>query len=90
MTCGDIIVDVGSDHAYLPIWLYQNKKIKKAYALDISKNCVNKIRANIKRKNISEDIIVPVLSDGLTGLKDFTEIINIITAVSIFPEKNLN
>jgi len=74
MVRGDVIADVGSDHAYLPIWLYLNKKIKKAYALDISENCVNRIRANIKRYKISEDIIVPVLSDGLNGLKDLSDL----------------
>ena len=66
MVCGDIIADVGSDHAYLPIWLYLNNKIIKAYALDISENCVNKIKTNLRRYSISQDIIIPVLSDGLT------------------------
>jgi len=65
MICGDIIADVGSDHAYLPVWLYLNNKIKKAYALDISENCVNRIKINLKKYNIPEDIIIPVLSDGL-------------------------
>jgi len=68
MICGGVIADVGSDHAYLPIWLYLNKKIKKAYALDISENCVERIRANIKKYDITPDIIIPVLSDGLAGL----------------------
>jgi len=83
MICGDVIADVGSDHAYLPIWLYQNKKIKKAYALDISENCVNRIKANIKKYNIPEDIIIPVLSDGLECFDnkfDFNEITDIIIA----------
>jgi len=71
---GEVIADIGSDHALLPIWLYSNKKIKKAYASDMSKNCVEKIKINIKKYNIPEDIIIPVLSDGLnfdhSGLTD--------------------
>jgi tRNA (adenine22-N1)-methyltransferase len=69
MIRGDVITDVGSDHAYLPVWLYLNGRIKKAYASDISENCVNRIRSNIAKYNISEEIIVPVLSDGLTWLE---------------------
>jgi len=83
MLNGDIIADVGSDHAYLPVWLYFNKKIKKAYALDISENCVERIRANIKRYKIPEDIIIPVLSDGLDCFEknfDFSELTDIIIA----------
>jgi len=80
MIRGEIIADVGSDHAYLPIWLYLNNKIKKAYAVDISENCVNRIKKNIKKYNISEDIIIPVLSDGLTKINDFDKISDIIIA----------
>ena len=83
MICGDVIADVGSDHAYLPIWLYQNNKIKKAYALDISENCVNRIKSNVKKYNIPTDIIIPVLSDGLSCFDceyDFAELTDIIIA----------
>jgi len=83
MICGDVIADVGSDHAYLPIWLYFNKKIKKAYALDISENCVEKIKKNLKKYKIPEGVIIPVLSDGLSCFKteyDFNELTDIIIA----------
>jgi len=71
----------------LPVWLCLNKKIKKAYALDISQNCVKKIRENIKKYNITQDIIIPVLSDGLECFGsdsgsdfDFSELTDIIIA----------
>jgi len=83
MICGDVIADIGSDHAYLPIWLYLNKKIKKAYALDISEKCVERIKKNLKKYNIPENIIIPVLSDGLSCFKteyDFNELTDIIIA----------
>jgi len=86
MICGDVIADVGSDHAYLPVWLYQNNRIKKAYALDISENCVNRIKTNLRKYNISQDVIIPVLSDGLECFEskkekyDFSELTDIIIA----------
>jgi tRNA (adenine22-N1)-methyltransferase len=82
MICGDVIADIGSDHAYLPIWLYLNNKIKKAYAVDISINCVNRIKAHLKKYKISEDDIIPVLSNGFINFKkdDFNELTDIIIA----------
>ncbi|MCL2157813.1 MAG: tRNA (adenine(22)-N(1))-methyltransferase TrmK [Oscillospiraceae bacterium] len=78
---GNIIADIGSDHAYLPIWLIQQKKISKAYAVDISENCIKKIKANLKKHNISEDIIIPVCSDGFLDFEyDLDEITDIVIA----------
>jgi len=68
--CGDTIADIGSDHAYLPIWLCGNKKIKKAYAIDISEQCLQKIKKNVKKHDIPENMIIPALSDGLSCFKN--------------------
>jgi len=38
--------------------------------LDISENCVARIRANLKKYNIAENIITPVLSNGLEWLEN--------------------
>jgi len=67
---GEIIADIGSDHAYLPVWLVNNNKIKKAYAIDISAKCVERIKINLARFNISQEIIAPVLSNGLGALTE--------------------
>ena len=83
MIRGDVIADIGSDHAYLPIWLYLNNKIKKAYAVDISENCVNRIKKHLKKYQIADNIIIPVLSDGFIDFKkeyDFDELTDIIIA----------
>ena len=72
---GDIIADIGSDHAYLPAWLVKHGRIKKAYAIDISANCVERIKANLARFNISWEIIEPVLSDGLPELENLSDIV---------------
>jgi len=70
LVCGDIIADIGSDHAYLPAWLAKNNKIKKAYAIDISEKCVERIKKNLARFGIPREIIEPILSDGLAGLEN--------------------
>ena len=83
MIKGNVIADIGSDHAYLPMWLYFNGKIKKAYAVDISENCVKKIKKNLDRHNIPTDIVIPVLSDGLKCFDseyNFSELTDIIIA----------
>jgi tRNA (adenine22-N1)-methyltransferase len=83
MISGDILADVGSDHAYLPIWLISNNKIKKAYAIDISENCAQRIKKNTNKHKIPENIIIPVLSNGFAdfGLKfDFYELSDIVIA----------
>ena len=70
LVCGDVAADIGSDHAYLPVWLVLNNKIKKAYAVDISAKCIERIKNNLAKFNIGREIIEPVLSDGLAGLED--------------------
>ena len=61
------IVDVGTDHAKLPIWLLKNKIIKFAYACDINKFSLEKSRKNIKRYNLDKKIKV-FYSNGLLNV----------------------
>jgi len=81
LICGEYIADIGSDHAYLPIWLIQNQKIKKAYALDISENCVERAKKNIIKHGIPEDAIIPAVSNGLSCFEngfDFFELSDVV------------
>lgn len=64
----DSIVDIGCDHAYLDIYLIQNKLCKKAIAADISEGAINQARDNIKKYNLDRKIKT-VLSDGLNNIK---------------------
>ena len=52
--------------------------------MDISENCVNKIKNNLKKYNIPENIIIAELSDGLLCFNDkkydFSELTDIIIA----------
>lgn len=53
---GNVVADIGTDHAYIPIYLCQNKLIKKAIALDISKSSTKKAHDNIKGYNLQNMI----------------------------------
>ena len=64
----NILIDVGSDHALLPIYLIEKGLSKIVYAID------NKTKPLLNaKKNIMEygynDFIFPVLSDGLKTLE---------------------
>ena len=81
---GGIIADIGSDHALLPARLVKTGKIKKAYAIDISAKCVERMKNNLADFNIPQEIIEPVLSDGLTALENIKNInLNSLTDIII-------
>ncbi len=61
------LIDVGTDHAYVPIYLYTNKIIDKAIAADISKGSCAKAILNICSYNLENNISV-IQSDGLKSI----------------------
>jgi len=63
------IADIGTDHAYLPIYLFKNKRIKKAIASDINKGPLEKANNNIIKNN-ADAIIETRLGNGLEVLKE--------------------
>ena len=64
---GKRFCDVGTDHAYLPIYLISNGYIETAIAADINKGPLDKARENIDRYALSSQIAT-VLCDGLTKI----------------------
>lgn len=64
---GKRIIDVGTDHAYLPIWLIMNEKIKCALASDINPLPLKKAESNIQKYNIKDHVQL-LLSDGLCAV----------------------
>lgn len=56
VTQNGIIADIGTDHAYIPIFLYKNNKIKSGIACDISKGSLQKAKDNIKKYNLQGKI----------------------------------
>lgn len=72
-SCADLVrknkclADVGTDHAYLPIWLMKQNRIKAAIALDINEGPLASARENIEKYQLSGKITAR-LSDGLVEL----------------------
>ncbi len=66
---GSTVADIGTDHAHLPIWLIEQKKIKKAYAMDIGEGPLLRATEAIHKYQM-EDLIETRLSDGLEQLED--------------------
>lgn len=64
----DIIVDVGTDHGYVPIYLVKNCVIKKAIASDINGGPVEKAKKNIELNKVSSQISCR-LGSGLSTVK---------------------
>ena len=63
------IADIGTDHAYLPIWLLLNGKIESALACDINEGPLNSGKADVLRYDLSDKITLR-LSDGLENVEE--------------------
>lgn len=64
----DTVADIGTDHGYVPIYLYLQGKIKKAYACDVRKGPLEKCKANLALYG-AEDVIETRLGSGLLPMK---------------------
>lgn len=65
---GSFVVDIGTDHAYLPIALVSSGKCKGAAASDINDGPVARAEKNIALYGLSEKIAV-TKADGLNGIE---------------------
>ena len=61
---GARLADVGTDHAYLPVWLACSGKIKSAVACDVRVGPLENAKANIEKYHVG-NIVSTALSDGL-------------------------
>ena len=64
---GAVFADIGTDHAYLPVFLAERGKIKRAVAADINRGPIERAEVNIFSSGYSK-IISTKQTDGLTGL----------------------
>ncbi|WP_105615079.1 tRNA (adenine(22)-N(1))-methyltransferase [Vallitalea okinawensis] len=76
---GANVADIGTDHAYLPIYLVLNKIAKHVIAMDINKGPLESATQNIKSHQL-DGIIETRLSDGLNKLKNEDAINTVIIA----------
>lgn len=61
------VIDIGTDHGYVPIYLYQNNITHKITASDISTKVINNTLNNLKKYHL-EDKIELVVSDGFKNI----------------------
>lgn len=64
----DTIADVGTDHAYLPIYLIGHGICRRVIASDLRKDPLENARANVEAAGFGEQIELR-LSDGLTNYR---------------------
>ncbi len=67
VSTGNILADVGTDHAYIPIALAQRKRIPKAIVMDINQGPLKRAQENINRYRM-DSYIQTRLSDGTKEL----------------------
>lgn len=63
------LVDIGTDHGYLPIYLYENEITKNITGSDISSNALKFAKANFEKHNLSDKIKL-IVSDGFKNLDE--------------------
>ncbi|WP_101696776.1 class I SAM-dependent methyltransferase [Clostridium minihomine] len=63
---GTKLADIGTDHAYLPVWLKKQEKITSAVAADIHTGPLEKAKENILRYQAQN--VTARLSDGLSQI----------------------
>ncbi len=67
---GKILADIGTDHAYLPIYAVENGFSARAVASDINEGPTERARQNVSESGLSDKITV-LRADGLCGLDVF-------------------
>ena len=68
VTPGDTVADVGTDHAYLPIYLLNSGKSPRAIAMDVREGPLQHAEEN-RRKYLKRGELSLRLSNGLEALK---------------------
>lgn len=67
ITEGAVLADVGTDHGYIPIYLLQTGKIRRAFAMDIKKGPLMRAKEHAEAFGLG-DYITLRLSDGVSAL----------------------
>lgn len=68
VSIGYRLADIGTDHAYVPIWLVKAGRIPGAVAADVNEGPLLRAAENIKASGL-DDLIETRLSDGFSALK---------------------
>lgn len=68
VTKGNVLADIGTDHGYIPIYLIEQRRIPKAFAMDIGKGPLERAQQHITESGLGGYITLR-LSDGLQNLE---------------------
>ena len=64
---GSRVIDVGTDHAYIPIWLLQTGRSDTVTAADVRPGPLSRAKSDAEKAGVS-DRLQFVLTDGLCGI----------------------
>ena len=64
---GAAVIDVGTDHALLPVWLVQSDRVSRALATDVRPGPLQSAAALVEKTGTGEHIRL-LLTDGLDGV----------------------
>ncbi len=68
VTEGSVLADIGTDHAYVPIYLLKTGRIRRAFAMDIGSGPLLRAREHVEAYGLG-DYITLRLSDGAAALE---------------------
>lgn len=66
---GAVFADIGTDHAYLPVWLLLNGRIDRAIAADLREGPLSRARETAEQHGVTGKVSFR-LCDGLTGIEE--------------------
>ena len=67
---GAVFADIGTDHAYLPIFLVREGIVTRALCADINRGPLALAEANVKDSGLDRSLFDFVLTDGAKELSD--------------------
>jgi len=73
----NFLADCGTDHAKLPIFCVEHGLVKKAIASDNKSGPIENAKKSIDKANLN-DLVIPVLADGLSYLNKDIDIVSIL------------
>jgi tRNA (adenine22-N1)-methyltransferase len=73
-----VVADIGTDHAYLPVWAVTEGRSPKAIASDIREGPAKRAAATIEKYGVG-DLVRVVVAPGMTGI-DLSEVDDVVIA----------